>query len=236
MHSDATEKDGRLSRGRQTRQRLINAALRLFAEKGYASVGIREVAAGAETNIASISFHFANKEGLYKAVIEHVAEELARMHHTAIDAARREAVGTDTCNKTLLVRIIENMIATSLTSKRSQWMSLLLQREFIDPTEYFTTIYDTALQPTLALFMELLHDRGGCGIDNGIDNGDTSHAQPLRNKALSFILFIISSAYMRNKNTFLHFIGKPDYDPADIREVARVVADFVANGLFSSTK
>ena len=42
MQSDATETDGRMSRGQQTRERLINAALRLFAEKGYAGVGIRD--------------------------------------------------------------------------------------------------------------------------------------------------------------------------------------------------
>ena len=182
------------------------------------------VAAGAETNIASISFHFANKEGLYKAVIEHVAGELARMHRRAIEAARQETDADNVSREMFLVRIIEHMIETSLTSRRSQWTSLLLQREFIDPTDYFNTIYDTALQPTLELFMELL------------DAGDMADAQTLRSKALSFILFIISSAYMRNKNTFLHFIGKTDYEPQDIREVARVVADFVANGLFSTSK
>lgn len=226
MPPDTVKKDGRSNRGRQTQERLIQAALRLFAEKGYAGVGIREVAAGAETNIASISFHFINKDGLYKAVIEHVAGALARMHQQAIETARQSGE-PDEAGEAQLVRIVENLIATSLTSQRSQWMSLLLQREFIDPTDYFTIIYDRALQPLLELFLELL--------------GNTPAADPeisatLRNQALSFLLFIITSAFMRNKNTFLHLAGKKDYDPDSIRQIARITADFASNGLFSKPK
>ncbi len=223
MASKSMETDGRLSRGQQTQERLIEAALHLFAEKGFAGVGIREVAAAADTNIASIAFHFANKDGLYKAVIEHVADAMAKMHRKAIDAARQTTNKEDTTDA-LLVRLVENLIISSLTSNRSQWMSLLLQREFIDPTEHFATIYDRALQPILELFMELL------------GSPEPAQQDRLREQALSFMLFIITSAYMRNRNTFLHFSGKADYDPDSIRRIAGIVADFVANGLFSTNQ
>ncbi len=55
---------------KDTRTKLIAAATRLFAEKGYEGVSIRELAQQAGVNSALISYHFSGKEGLYTAVLE----------------------------------------------------------------------------------------------------------------------------------------------------------------------
>jgi len=60
--------DGRLARGLDTRLRLLEAALRLFAEKGYAQTSTREVCLAAGVNAASIHYYFGDKAGLYRAV------------------------------------------------------------------------------------------------------------------------------------------------------------------------
>ena len=61
--------DGRKSRsdGVQSRERLLMAAMRLFAEQGFAKTSTREIALAAGTNIASISYYFGDKAGLYRA-------------------------------------------------------------------------------------------------------------------------------------------------------------------------
>jgi AcrR family transcriptional regulator len=56
------------SDGIEARNRLIDAALALFAEKGFAKTSTREIALAAQINIASISYYFGDKAGLYKAV------------------------------------------------------------------------------------------------------------------------------------------------------------------------
>ena len=56
------------SDGAEARNRLLDAALALFAEKGFAKTSTREIALAAHANIASISYYFGDKEGLYKAV------------------------------------------------------------------------------------------------------------------------------------------------------------------------
>ena len=45
--------DTRLAKGQQTRERLLDEALRLFALRGPEAVGTRELARAAGTNIAS---------------------------------------------------------------------------------------------------------------------------------------------------------------------------------------
>ncbi|MEU9992490.1 helix-turn-helix domain-containing protein [Streptomyces sp. NPDC048045] len=47
-----------------TRQKIADTALRLFLERGYDAVGIREVAAEADVAVTTLFSHFASKEAL----------------------------------------------------------------------------------------------------------------------------------------------------------------------------
>ncbi|GIL17401.1 MAG: TetR family transcriptional regulator [Oligoflexia bacterium] len=51
------------------RERLIEVATQLFAEKGLDGVSTRDISKAAGLNISLISYYFGGKEGLYKAVI-----------------------------------------------------------------------------------------------------------------------------------------------------------------------
>ncbi len=50
------------------RQRLLQAGLRLFAQQGFSKTSTRELAEAAQVNVASISYYFGDKAGLYRAV------------------------------------------------------------------------------------------------------------------------------------------------------------------------
>ncbi|SEQ35606.1 transcriptional regulator, TetR family [Lentzea xinjiangensis] len=47
-----------------TRQKIADTALRLFLERGYEAVGIRDVAAAADVAVTTVFSHFASKEAL----------------------------------------------------------------------------------------------------------------------------------------------------------------------------
>jgi AcrR family transcriptional regulator len=49
----------------RTRHRLLTAASRIFAEKGFQEATIAEICEQAQTNIASVNYHFRDKETLY---------------------------------------------------------------------------------------------------------------------------------------------------------------------------
>ncbi|WP_406134691.1 TetR/AcrR family transcriptional regulator [Streptomyces sp. NBC_01089] len=59
------EQSGRRERKKAaTRQKIADAALRLFLERGYDAVGIRDVAAEADVAVTTLFSHFASKEAL----------------------------------------------------------------------------------------------------------------------------------------------------------------------------
>lgn len=63
--------------GRSTRELILDAAERRFAERGYAGVAVREIAADAGLkNQASLYHHFKNKRAIYEAVLARGIEPL----------------------------------------------------------------------------------------------------------------------------------------------------------------
>ncbi|MEN3334239.1 MAG: TetR/AcrR family transcriptional regulator [Blastocatellia bacterium] len=71
----------------QARAKIMAAAERLFAEHGFAGVGIRQIAAAAGVNGAMIHYYFGNKESLYRAIIENAAATVRGLIAEAISGA-----------------------------------------------------------------------------------------------------------------------------------------------------
>ena len=53
-----------------TKERIIYESLRLFSEKGYDGVSMREIAAAVEIKAASLYAHFDGKEAIYQAIVD----------------------------------------------------------------------------------------------------------------------------------------------------------------------
>lgn len=79
--------DGRLERGRATRDILITVARQLFAERGYEGASIGAVLDAAGVARGALYHHFASKEALFDAVLDREVARIAR----AVAAAARAA-------------------------------------------------------------------------------------------------------------------------------------------------
>ena len=66
------------------RERLLEAAMRLFASKGYAATSVRDIVGAAGVTAPSLYHHFGNKEGLFLAII--------RAGQSRFDAAQQEVL------------------------------------------------------------------------------------------------------------------------------------------------
>lgn len=60
MNEKAKPKKSRAD-GEQSRERLLLASMRLFAEQGYSRASTREIALAAGVNVAAISYYFGDK-------------------------------------------------------------------------------------------------------------------------------------------------------------------------------
>lgn len=55
-----------------TRQKLMRAAVHVFARKGFEGATVREICSRAKANVAAVNYHFGDKASLYAAVLESI--------------------------------------------------------------------------------------------------------------------------------------------------------------------
>jgi AcrR family transcriptional regulator len=69
----------RVEQGQTTRDRLLAAATRLFAIRGYEATAIEAVLKETGVSRGALYHHFANKEALFEAVLEAVEHDIAQV-------------------------------------------------------------------------------------------------------------------------------------------------------------
>jgi AcrR family transcriptional regulator len=127
------------SDGAQSRERLLLAAMRLFAERGFATTSTREIALAAGTNVASIAYYFGDKAGLYRAAYSELApcpaKEVAAF--TDPDATLREAL-----------RAFYAMLLGHLRQGELAQVGIRLWlREMLEPTGLWRAEIDNGIKP-----------------------------------------------------------------------------------------
>lgn len=86
--SETTEPSVRDPQG--TRERILDAALNIFANKGYYNTRLDEIVEESDTSKGAIYFHFPNKERLFLALVDQFADLLERR---VVEAIEREPAG-----------------------------------------------------------------------------------------------------------------------------------------------
>lgn len=75
---------GGYARGDETRRKIIEAAIGLFGRHGFDGASTREIAARAGVNAPALQYYFENKEGLYLACAESLADDSWRAMEPAV--------------------------------------------------------------------------------------------------------------------------------------------------------
>lgn len=142
--------DGRRTRsdGAQSRERLLLAAMRLFAERGFTKTSTREIALAANTNIASISYYFGDKAGLYRAAF------------TEPEPARHRDVATfnrpDFTLRQSLQAFYQQLLQPLKQGDVARLCMRLWMREMLEPTGIWHDEIENDIRPAHAALMQTL--------------------------------------------------------------------------------
>jgi TetR/AcrR family transcriptional regulator len=70
------------------KKRLLQAAVGLFARKGYSATGLREIVSEAGVSVAMVNYHFGSKQALLEAILD-------RFFHSVYSIAEESLAGED---------------------------------------------------------------------------------------------------------------------------------------------
>lgn len=94
-------------RGEETRARIILAAIKCFGEYGFAGASTRDIAAEAVVNAPALQYYFDNKEGVYKACVEYIADLILGQMSAAIEAAEQVLIDPASTDRQLIDAFLE---------------------------------------------------------------------------------------------------------------------------------
>ena len=109
--------------------RLLDTAEKLFCEKGFDRVSVRELTAEANCNIAAVNYHFGSKQKLYAEMFRREFKAMIDGHLEAID---RVLTDSDSTLEKLLRAIIEPAIRRVSENQRGGKVMRLLIREIMN--------------------------------------------------------------------------------------------------------
>jgi AcrR family transcriptional regulator len=158
-------------RGEATRQALIEAGLELFGDYGFKATSTRMLAEHANANISAIPYYFRNKEGLYTAVIEYIAEQIQlKLGHsyTAVRAALEKPELNNDEAQTHLGTMMEALAHLFVESEDAKSWALIILKEQIKPTPAYDILYDNVIKHEHQALSILIARMIGCEPDHEI--------------------------------------------------------------------
>lgn len=141
----------------ETRDRLLETALGLFAERGFTKVSVRDICREAKANVAAVSYHFGDKLGLYEEVIRAALDLISAAHAIIVDAGP-----TASAEERLRHYVANFLPALMRPTDDSAWVRMLMRHEMREPTPAAHLIFDQAILPRIHYLMGVMAELLGC--------------------------------------------------------------------------
>jgi AcrR family transcriptional regulator len=123
-----------------TKERILDAAQKLFADKGFNGASLRAVTREAGVNLAAVHYHFGSKEELVQAVLDRVLAPLNRERLALLDRFESEAGE----NSPPLEAVAEAFVGPTIRMSRRPEGAIAMQllgRVFGDPSGEVARIF-----------------------------------------------------------------------------------------------
>jgi AcrR family transcriptional regulator len=189
-----------------TRQRLLEAAGEVFAERGFQAATVKEICQRAEANIAAINYHFRDKSSLYAEVVGYTQQRAKEKYVQALDAVHTPEERLRAFIGTIFQRIFD--------TGRPSWHGRLMAREMFDPTPVLDSIVKDSVVPLL----KMLHDTIRAIL------GPTADETTVQFAARSIIGQCLY--YSHSRPVIERLDPEFDYSAAGVKKIATHVADF----------
>src|SRR5262245_5820145 len=142
---------------RSTRDLVLDAAERRFAERGFAGVSVREIAADAGLkNQASLYHHFRDKRALYEAVVARGVEPIVSM----VAASRMGQPGADAGETYFVERLVDYLA-------EHPHLPRLIQRAALEDRRHLPSTVAKLLRPLYTEGLRVLADASHGGWEAG---------------------------------------------------------------------
>ena len=198
-----------------TRDDLLAAAEALFAEHGYAGVGIREIATRADANLSAIKYHFGGKPDLYRETVRRALQrrEVGEVW-SLLDPTPPSREGAARA----LVAFVRGWLDRMCDSGRPNACTRLMLREALRPSVAVDLVVRDFVQPNEELLAAVIRR-----IAPGLAPAErTACARSVIGQLVHYVVF---RPFLERRTP------RRVLDPEQVRRIADHVAAFSLRGL-----
>lgn len=134
-----------------TAVRILDAAERLFAERGVANTSMRRITSAAGANVAAVNYHFGSRAALVEAVFARRMEPLNAERIRRLDIAAAKGADASELLRAFMSPLLE-MLGRGEADER---FIRLLSRTFTETTDA-APFFDRAVAPAWTRFVEAM--------------------------------------------------------------------------------
>jgi AcrR family transcriptional regulator len=138
-----------------TRERLLEAAGEVFAERGYRDGTIQEICRRAGANIAAVNYHFRDKQTLYAEVFRYAHHRNAQRQRELVEEAAQRPP------EERLRAYIKQFLERIMGQGRPSWHGVLIAREIAQPSGALDQIYEQEIRPRHEYLEKLVRQIAG---------------------------------------------------------------------------
>jgi len=200
-----------------TKQRILDAAERLFAEHGFAATSLRAITASAGVNLAAVNYHFHSKEDLIRALFTRRLAPLNRRRLELLDSLEKTAGSKPVPLKKLVEIFVGPVLETKRDSAQSGGLPVLLGRVYAEPGDLAVQIMKEQIGELAVRFTAAF--RRTLPELSPADLGWRLH----------FTIGALAHTLAASK--LLEFLSRGACDPTDIEGAKRRLTAFVVAGL-----
>jgi AcrR family transcriptional regulator len=127
----------------ETRQRLLEAAGEVFAERGFRAATVRDICQHAKANVAAIHYHFGDKEALYLALLKSCADDALKRFPPTLGLSESATAGEK------LHAFVRSFLFSIADKGRPAWHGRLMAREMAEPTAALDDLINDVYRPLI---------------------------------------------------------------------------------------
>ena len=143
-----------------TKHRILDAAERLFADKGYHNTSLRNITSAAKANLASVNYHFGSKEALISEVMDRRLAPINKIRTEKLKAIQQTArdAGSPPLAEEAFCAFIEPMFTFRESAPNARHFIALVGRSLAEPDGTVRNIFKKQIMPVFQLLFEVISE------------------------------------------------------------------------------
>jgi AcrR family transcriptional regulator len=136
-----------------TKERILDAAERLFAEHGFKATSLRQITSEARVNLAAVNYHFHSKDALIEAVLRRKIEPINRRRLELLTALETEAGANSLPLEGVIHALLSPVFEAKADGSQFAEMPRIMGRLYTEPGDWTPRIFGALFGPLFERFI-----------------------------------------------------------------------------------